>query len=143
MTGSRLGYCARDRLMSTKVWLFAIAVPLLVRLPLPTLARWLRPKRKMSLADPERIQGMVQCVDNILRQASYLIRRSCLTRGIILYFFLCRAGLDIDLHFGVGEVKGTFEGHCWLEKDGEPFLEATDPRLYFSSVYCVRSQTSA
>jgi hypothetical protein len=127
----------------TEIWLFAAIVPLLVRLPLPTLARWLRPKRRASLVNLERVQGIIQAVDEVFARSSSLVRRGCLTRGITLYFFLCRAGLDIELHFGAGEVKGSFEGHCWLEKDGEPFLEATDPRPYFSSIYCVRAQTTA
>jgi len=116
-----------------------------MRLPLPALARWLKPKRRALVVDSGRegAQRIAQCVDDLLQRSPYLVRRGCLTRGITLYFFLCRAGLDVDLHFGVGEVKGAIEGHCWLEMDGEPFLEATDPRPLFSSVYCVRPQTPA
>jgi hypothetical protein len=137
------GQRGRNRLVYTKIWLFAAGVPLLVRLPLPTLARWLKPKRRASGVNPERVQGIVQAVEEVLSRSSSLVHRGCLTRGITLYFFLCRAGMDVDLHFGIGEVKGAFEGHCWLERDGEPFLEATDPRPYFSSIYCVRMQTAA
>lgn len=51
------------------------------------------------------------------------IRRSCLTRGVTLYYFLTRAGVDVSLCFGVGTVEGVMGAHCWLVKDGEPYLE--------------------
>ena len=93
LTAARFTPGCRARLVRKQVWLFAVAVPLLVRLPLPVLARWLKPGRKTPSANAERAQGIVQCVDEVLRRSSTLVRRGCLTRGITLYFFLCRAGL--------------------------------------------------
>jgi hypothetical protein len=28
-----------------------------------------------------------------------------------------------------------FDGHCWVELGGEPYLEARDPRAYFATMY--------
>jgi hypothetical protein len=35
----------------------------------------------------------------------------------------------------MGRPVDGFEGHCWLDLDGEPFLEATDPRPVFAEVF--------
>jgi hypothetical protein len=43
-------------------------------------------------------------------------------------------------------MNGEFEGHCWLMKDGEPYLEKRDPRPFFAPTYTfsrVASQRAA
>lgn len=50
---------------------------------------------------------------------------------------LRRAGLPVELVFGLGMPNGPYEGHCWLELDGLPYLEATDPRGVFPEVFRV------
>jgi hypothetical protein len=32
---------------------------------------------------------------------------------------------------------GEYVGHCWLVKDGEPFLERTDPRPVFAEIVSI------
>jgi hypothetical protein len=63
------------------------------------------------------------------------VRTGCLTRGITLFWFLRRAGVDVELTFGVDPVALDGEGHCWLTLDGEPFLEKVDPRARFTETY--------
>lgn len=64
-----------------------------------------------------------------------MVRPGCLTRGITGYYILRRAGLDVALCFGVGLAVGRdVAGHCWLVLDGEPVLEAADPRTAFSEL---------
>jgi hypothetical protein len=60
-----------------------------------------------------------------------------LTCGITLYYFLKRAGADVDLCFGLGAVDGGdgFDGHCWLVLAGEPYLEPRDPRPLYTEMY--------
>jgi hypothetical protein len=135
--------CPQDGLQFVTILLFATAVPVFARVPLPRLAYWLEPRRRRLTADPDRIQDTLRSVDAALAMGWPLVRRGCLTRAITRYYFLRRAGLDVGLHFGVGKVAGAFEGHCWLEKDGAPFLEATDPRPYFSAIYRLPSQKAA
>jgi len=107
--------------------LFAAAVPLLMRLRLPLLARLLQRSIGASLqsaaADTEPI---VRNVTRALRYGQPLVRRGCLTRGLTLYYFLRRAGVNVRLCFGARHRAGGFEAHCWLERAGQPFLEEAD-----------------
>jgi hypothetical protein len=91
--------------------------------------------------EPARVQFIVSAVDVMLRVGAPLVRPGCLTRGLTLYYFLRRAGLDVSLCFGIGTPRGAFVGHYWLVKDGEPFLEARDPRPLFTPVYSVPMRT--
>jgi hypothetical protein len=115
---------------------FASAVPLLMRLPLPRLASLItRPPRYPSRPSPEvsRLARMIELAPRVVRP---LVRTGCLTRGVTLFWFLRRAGLDVELRFGLEvDEHGASDGHCWLALDGEPFLERVDPRPRFAEVY--------
>ena len=69
--------------------------------------------------------------------------QSCLTRGITRFVVLRRAGMAVELVFGVSAAAGNEGGHCWLELDGEPYLETTDPRKVFPEVFRVPARTVA
>ena len=69
-----------------------------------------------------------------IRRGRPVVRPGCLTRGVTLYYGLRREGLDVALCFGVGSPEGEMAGHCWLEMDGLPLLEGTDPRIVFTEV---------
>ena len=124
-----------------RVACFAAAVPILMRLKLPVLHRLLE-RRIASAAGTEggsRGPGeILRCVESALALGTPLIRPGCLTRGLTLYYFLRRAGEDVTLRFGARWRNGEFieeAGHCWLEKDGEPFLESGNPYQYSVPIY--------
>jgi hypothetical protein len=131
-------------LLPLRAVLFGLAVPVLLRLPLERLAGWL----EAGTAPPERPSGpsseiawrqslllMVGRIDAALRAAWPLVRRGCLTRGLTQLWFLSRAGFPVSLHFGMGEIDGRIEGHCWLVLDGEPFAEKRDPRPLYTETW--------
>jgi hypothetical protein len=71
----------------------------------------------------------------MLEAARPLVRRGCLTRGLTLYASLRRAGVDVQLTFGMGPTGAAvdgYDGHCWLVLDGEPYLEQRDPRQHYT-----------
>ena len=113
---------------------FASGVPLLMRLPLPRVEALItRPprRRRRAAVDAERIEALAALAP---RLASPLVRTGCLTRGVTLFWFLRRAGLDVELRFGL-DPSGVADGHCWLTLDGEPYLERDDPRPRFAETY--------
>ncbi len=120
----------------TRVGAFACTVPLLMRLPLPRVSALItRPVRRRAPAI-----GAVERLDRLIalapRVAPPFVRSGCLTRGITLFWFLRRVGLDVELRFGLdpgGDQPS--DGHCWLTLDGEPFLEKRDPRPHFAETY--------
>lgn len=128
-----------EAVLVLRILAFATAVPLLLRLRLPTLESLLEPRRRARQRDPQTVMRLCTCIDAVLRAGWPLARRGCLTRGLTRYYFLRRAGADVRLAFGLGTVEGNLEGHCWLVRDGEPFLEPVDPRAAFVETYSIPS----
>ena len=133
---------AREAALFVRVAAFAATVPLLMRLPLPRVAALVtraprRPygptARDPAAAEVERLDRLIALAPRVARP---LVRPGCLTRGVTLFWFLRRAGLNVELSFGIdpGDEQTT-DGHCWLVLDEEPFLEKVDPRPRFAEVY--------
>lgn len=120
----------------------AAAIPLLVRFRLPRLGILLGKRHVAGEPDPARIQAIAAAVDAVLRFGAPLIRPTCITRGLILYHFLRRAGLDVALCFGAGYPFGEFAAHCWLVHAGQPFMEPVDPRPLFTEMYQISPERS-
>ena len=123
----------------------AVVAPLLARLDLQRLQRCLEPapcSSRSPSADPGQVvEALGRRVDQVIRWGRPLVRPGCLTRGITGYYILRRAGLDVALCFGIGPVRdlGT-AAHCWLVLDGEPVLEAADPRGAFTELVRLSSR---
>jgi hypothetical protein len=95
----------------------------------------LEPRLPIRSGSRAEIDDIVTAVDLAMRVGRPLVRPGCLTRGITLYRTLRSAGVDVTLCFGVGKPEDGFIGHCWLTKDGTPFLEARDPRTLYRETY--------
>ena len=121
-------------LASARVVVVAALVPLITRLPLERQRRILEPRRPRR-ADPVRAGWVEHEVDGLIVAARPLVRPGCLTRGLTHYYFLRRAGVEVELVYGVDPGAQPPEGHCWLVRDGEPYLEATDPTGRFVETY--------
>lgn len=87
--------------------------------------------------DTELIKSIVDHVNLAIRLGRPLVPAGCLTRGLTLYHFLAEAGVSLRLRFGVGLLDGCYDGHCWLERGGEPILEETDPRRHFEVMFSI------
>jgi hypothetical protein len=122
--------------LTLRILAVALAVPAITRLSLPWQARILEPRRRRR-PDPQRTAWLAENVDPILAAGRPWVRPGCLTRGLTHYYFLRRAGADVRLAYGIGEIDGRTEGHCWLVRDGEPWLEREDPRAHFVETYSV------
>jgi Transglutaminase-like superfamily len=120
---------------------FSATVPLLMRIRLPALDRLLERRIASAAAaggDGNEPEEIVRCVESALTVGAPLIRRGCLTRGLTLYYFLRRAGLDVVLCFGArwrDKQKEQLTGHCWLERGGKPFLEGEGCDRYADPIY--------
>lgn len=135
--GRRVRRLARagELLLPLRVALVALLVPLLMRLSLPRLGAVLQ---RIRVA-PEQRRGDVTralyAIERLMSRFAPLIRHRCQVRGMTRFYFLRRAGVDVSLAFGVGRVDGAFAGHCWLVRDGTPYLERRDPRASFTEMY--------
>jgi hypothetical protein len=126
----------REAFLFVRVAAFAAAVPLLMRLPLPRVGAIVTrvPRgRSPSTAEIERLDRLIALAPRVARP---LVRPGCLTRGVTLFWFLRRAGLDVELRFGLDPAQEEqTEGHCWLSVNDEPYLEKVDPRPRFAELY--------
>ena len=127
---------AREAFLFVRVGVFAAAVPLIMRLPLPRVAALVtRPTRRRSPSTRE-VEQLERLIALAPRVAPPLVRTGCLTRGVTLYWFLRRRGLDVELRFGLDpDQNDCTQGHCWLSLHDEPFLEKVDPRPRFAELY--------
>jgi len=123
-----------DAFLFFQVLFFAAAVPFLLRLKLSRVEALLEP-RVPSPADRDRVEQIAEYVELAIREGRPVVRPGCLTRGVTRYYFFRRDGMDVSLSFGMGRVKGEFAGHCWLVKDGMPFMETQDPRPLYAEMY--------
>lgn len=124
---SDIGLLARMTYMATKV------LVLQSRRSLPDLIQAfdVRPGQRM----PERIglNRLVRLVDALMRV--WFHDRYCMKRSLLLFHFLRGWGYDVRIHFGVAKVPEGLTGHAWVDLNGYPFKEASDPRATFTVTY--------
>lgn len=125
------------RLEAAHILLFAAVVPLLLRLrKLPDLPAWLEPRGPVpSPPATAEVHTRVHRVDALIAAGRPFIRSGCLVRGLTLYRVLRRAGAEVSLCFGAGEMNGSFAAHCWIVYQGEPLAEIRDPRPVFAETW--------
>lgn len=127
-----------------RISLFATAVPFLMRLKLSRVAAVLEPHTTPQAVDPDHLKRIAAYVETAIRRGKPLVRSGCLTRGLTRYYFFRRAGLDVSLYFGMGRIGDgkEFMGHCWLVRDGRPYLEVVDPRPLYTKMAQVSRESS-
>jgi hypothetical protein len=118
-----------DALLLGRILVFALLIPFVLRRDLASVATFLEPRGIPPVAPPAAIEKIRRYADAVC--ASRLVRAECLVRGLTRYYFLRRAGLSLDVVFGMGAINGRLEGHCWLVKDGRAFMEPGDPEAHF------------
>jgi len=118
-----------------RVFAFAAVVPYLLRLKISSVAHALEPDTDPSGVPEDKVCRIVSYVEMAIRRGRPFVRPGCLTRGLTRYYFLRRAGLDVTLCFGMGRHDAEALAHCWLMKNGEPFLEVEDPRPLYVEMY--------
>ena len=113
-----------ERRLFLGMYLLAPLAFLLMQLPLMWLnrivVRLARPSGTPLRMSPDRAAHVVALAQD---SGHPLVRRGCLTRGLSLLWVLRRHGIDVQLAFGIGGAPDEYQGHCWLIRDGEPFLE--------------------
>ena len=132
-----------DALLVAQLSVLAAVIPLLMRLPLKRVQDLLEPSGDLRDPGGARAHHALALVSLVLDFGRPAFRPTCLTRGITRYYALRRAGVDVALAFGIGQpTGGQVGGHCWLVKDGEPFLETQDPRAWFTEMYRISGEST-
>lgn len=133
-----------DALLVVQLLVLAALIPVLMRFPLKRVQDLLEPSGDVPEPNGARERHVLALVSLVLDFGRPVLRPTCLTRGITRYYALRRAGVDVGLAFGLGQgTDDKVDGHCWLVKDGEPFLEAQDPRALFTEMYRIAGRPTS
>ncbi|MDQ1427955.1 MAG: Transglutaminase-like superfamily [Acidimicrobiaceae bacterium] len=125
----------------------AVVAPALLRLPLDRVPRLVGRRRRGTADTSAAVADIVATADAAIAALHPITRWGCLTAGVTRYDALRRAGIAVDLCFGVNAtapdalVRLGAEGrvgHCWLELDGEPVAEPRDPRALYTETFRLR-----
>ena len=72
---------------------------------------------------------LARTIDLLLSADVLMFKPICWKRAAVLHRYLLRNGIPTRIIFGVrNEADGKFDGHAWLEANGQPILERTPPQ---------------
>jgi hypothetical protein len=78
--------------------------------------------------EPANREDLARAIDLLLSADVLIFKPICWKRAAVLHRYLSRTGTSTRIIFGVrNELDGKFDGHAWLEADGQPILERTPP----------------
>jgi hypothetical protein len=128
----------RKRLCLLEVCLFSMLVPFIVRLfSFEGALKIVEPRRRWrgrGLPAPEEVAAIV---DRTLGYRLLMRRQLCLRRSLVLYRFLKKLGLNVQVNFGVvppGRSR-RLRAHSWVSLNGKPYLENSDVLTEFELIH--------
>ena len=128
----------RKRLCLFEVCLFSMLVPFIVRFfSFDRALKMVEPGRRWrgcGLPTPEEVAAFV---DRTLGYRLLMRRQLCLRRSLVLYRFLKKLGLNVQINFGVvppGRSR-RLKAHSWLSLNGKPYLEKSDAHMEFELIH--------
>jgi len=85
---------------------------------------------------------LARTIDLLLGADVLFLRPICWKRAAVLRRYLSQHGISTQIIFGVRkETRGEVDGHAWLERDGKPFLEKTQPEYVVTYSFPFTPQT--
>jgi len=106
--------------------IFAVSVfaPVLIATMGPkTLLRLLRFREEKSI-DQKRVDKVAWYVDFIMRRWPWRsLKNYCYVRSLILYYFLRKEGVAVNINFGINNKPGHLTGHGWRTLDAKTYLD--------------------
>jgi len=136
------------------IWLFiciffwASLLPFIIKfLPLPKAMQMFTPlKTHRNIKNENSAQEkIVRYTDYILNLNAWIWRTTCLKRSLLLYRFLNKFGIKVQVCFGVRfnnnliskDKAFNLKGHAWLLLNGEIFLERNiEMAKGYRTTYC-------
>lgn len=149
--GSQTGIVQKFRANFTsfrEMWLFiqifflVTLSPVALRLfPIPRLMRICTPRNSKVYDGRNREKLRVRAVkftDYILDWNALRGRNTCLKRALVLYYFLRKWGMDVQVCFGVRyTAHQRLDGHAWLLYQDDFFLERNaEMTKAYKQTYC-------
>lgn len=115
-------------LLRMAMWI--VMLSLLVSVwPLARVLRLISPRpRRATTPRTDTPVRLAALLDRLLNLDVWVFTPTCWKRAAILHRYLALSGVATRIRFGVRQTGArSLDGHAWLEKEGEPFLEAHRP----------------
>lgn len=138
-----------DVFLFVQIFSFATILPFLIKLlTIPQLMKTITPKSKKfktRYINQQLKDKIVKYTDYILSRNFWAYKCTCFKRSLILYYFLNKLGIDIQICFGVRYINNytnmmpekKIEGHAWLLNNGDIFLETNSEMIKtYKITYC-------
>jgi len=99
-----------------------------------SLIKALGSRHSATSIDREQIDKIVRFANFATSRNGFSGKSTCLKRSLLLYHFLGKAGMDIEINLGVKKANG-LQGHSWLTSGGKVFLDSQDFIADFEVIY--------
>ena len=139
----------QDAALFMRMFSLVTLLPAMLKLlSIPRLMKLLTPRGTTNFRKPVDDKGrdrIVKYTDYLQGRNVWMFKSTCLRRSLVLYHFLRRAGVNVQICFGVrykGELQQEgsskeLEGHAWLLYKGEIFLERNAAMVRgYTVTYC-------
>lgn len=125
---------SKDLLLLLQITVLACLLPLLLRwVKLPTLLKVLKPWNRTATVERKQVDKIVRFT-NFIVGMGFTGKRTCLKKSLLLYHFLRRAGVNVEMNFGIRKAKGLI-GHSWLTYQANPYLDDEKSTRDFEIIY--------
>jgi Transglutaminase-like superfamily len=95
---------------------------------LPRALKIVAGNQNRTSPDGKTQDELAHAIDLLLSADVLMFKPICWKRAAVLHRYLLRNGIPTRIIFGVrNEAGGVFDGHAWLEANGQPILESTPP----------------
>ncbi len=132
-----------DFFLCGRIFALICSLPFLFRLMnIQSILKVLTPKNIKSPITPDKEKKIIQWTDAVLGWEFFVFRKSCLKRSLVLFHFLKKSGLPIQINFGVRKLAQNpehtwplLDGHGWLSLGGRTYSEKGEPQSKFKLIY--------
>ena len=116
-------------LLLRMAWWVAVVSVMARYYSLPRALKIVAGSRNKTSREGKTQDELARAIDLLLSADVLMFKPICWKRAAVLHRYLSRNGIPTRIIFGVrNEAGGVFDGHAWLEADGQPILEKTPPQ---------------
>lgn len=126
----------RDLWLLVRIAALSAILPVLLRgMKLPRLLKMLASRNTTTVVDTAQIDKTVRFTSFVLSRRRLGNKSWCLKRSLLLYHFLGQAGLPVEINFGIQKTNDSLEGHAWLTRGGEVYLDSEERTSDYEVIY--------
>lgn len=121
----KIGLVLENPLLFLRIASFIAALPFVLRMtPMSAILKSCLKDAKCAPRKNEK-EAVIDITDFFFSWRLPVFRGSCLKRSLVLFKFLRRIGINVDINFGVNKnraMNNLKHGHAWLTLDGKLFF---------------------